>query len=199
MKKRKIQISGMIGLFVLLLCSCGPQGEAVDATFTGDELLVFSEAGDSFSDLKNTNEEALVIKVFVCGAVKAPGVVELLPDSRVQDALLEAGGFSEAADKEYVNLAARVADGQRIYFPTAEEAGALRKEEQAASSELVDINLANARELCTLPGIGESRAAEIIRYREKQGTFSCIEDLKKVECITESIYTKLADQIMVSE
>ncbi|MBQ7925961.1 MAG: helix-hairpin-helix domain-containing protein, partial [Lachnospiraceae bacterium] len=99
----------------------------------------------------------------------------------------------------YLNLARVLVDGEKLYFPTVEEAEVLLQQEALARSGLVDINRADLSGLCTLPGIGESRAADIIAYREQQGLFSTVEDLLKVDCITESIYNKLADKITVGQ
>lgn len=143
-----------------------------------------------------------VIRVYVCGAVADPGVVELPEGSRAEDALLAAGGFREDAGREAVNLADWVTDGQMLYFPTAQEAEdrAYAREDggaQAGEPGLVNINTADAAQLCTLPGIGESRAADIIAYREKNGGFESCEDIMKVPGIKTGAYEKIRDKIRV--
>ena len=135
------------------------------------------------------------IFVHVCGAVRAPGVVELLEGSRAEDALLAAGGFAEDARDDYVNLAALVKDGEKLYFPTIHEAQELERGNGGEENALVNINTANAEQLCTLPGIGESRAGDIIAYRESNGGFGAPEDIMKVSGIKESVYEKLKDKI----
>ncbi len=131
--------------------------------------------------------------VYVCGAVCEPGVKKLPEGSRCEDALLAAGGFSESADQTAVNLAALVEDGQQLYFPVLGE----EKPGESETDGRININLANVEQLCQLPGIGESRAKAIIRYRETNGKFSEAEELMQVTGIKENIYQNLCDRIKV--
>lgn len=139
-----------------------------------------------------------MIYVHVCGAVKEPGVVRLPFDSRAVDAVLAAGGFCEEADTDCVNLAAFLTDGEQLYIPTKEEAAAgYTRASEEIKSGLVNLNTADADTLCTLPGIGESRARDIIAYREQHGGFTAAEELMQVSGIKESIYEKLKELITV--
>lgn len=183
-------VSGM--LLCCLMCGCGVR----------DEALVFSvpetDAEEASVTCENTAlEEQSLICVYICGAVVNPGVVELQEGSRAADALREAGGFTEDAAKENVNLAAKVADGEMLYFPTMSEAEEQKKAEEAAEMGLVNINTADAVQLMTLPGIGEARARDIIAYREANGAFQTKEDLQKVSGIKENMYAKLCDRITI--
>lgn len=137
------------------------------------------------------------ICVYVCGAVEAPGVVFLPVGSRAADALEAAGGFATDAAEEAVNLAAKVSDGEKLYFPAHGEYVAQAEQEKASISGLVNINTADIAQLCTLPGIGESRAADIIAYRESHGGFAACEDIMKVSGIKESVYNKISGKITV--
>ena len=129
------------------------------------------------------------------GCVNSP---EEVPEgSRAAEALELAGGMTTEADPFYVNLAEIVTDGQKLYFPTASEAEELEAAGKAAEEGLVNINTASAEELCTLPGIGASRAADIVRYREKNGAFQTKEDIMKVSGIKQNAYDKLCDRITV--
>ena len=105
--------------------------------------------------------------------------------------------MTQEADPFYVNLAETVTDGQKLYFPTTEEAERLEIAAKAAEEGLVNINTASEEELCTLPGIGASRAADIVRYREKNGSFQSKEDIMKVSGIKQNAYDKLCDKITV--
>ncbi|MCM1542077.1 MAG: ComEA family DNA-binding protein [Blautia sp.] len=138
------------------------------------------------------------ICVYVCGAVEAPGVVFLPAGSRAADALEAAGGFAPDAAEEAVNLAAKVSDGEKLYFPVQREYVIQAEQEKAAASGLVNINTADAAQLCTLPGIGESRAADIIAYREAHGNFAACEDIMRVSGIKESVYNKISGKITVN-
>lgn len=174
------------------ICSCGAEPDEVLLIGENCEETVMS-AGEETPAGYAEPEEA-EIWVYVCGAVNRPGVVKLPPGSRWSDALEAAGGFREDAGTDYVNLAARVSDGEKLYFPTAEEC---ERTEEEGGSGLVNINTADAGRLCTLPGIGESRAADIIHFRETQGPFENCEDIMKVSGIKTSVYSKIKDLITV--
>lgn len=137
------------------------------------------------------------IAVYVCGQVVNPGVVYLAESARVVDAVTAAGGLTEDADAEYINLAARVTDGEKIYIPDLEEGAILRKQEEEMKSGYVNINTADKERLMTLPGIGESKAQDIIDYRNEHGAFSKKEDLMKISGIKESLYEKISDKIII--
>lgn len=150
-----------------------------------------TEAGsETTSDRQET-----VIYVYVCGAVQDPGVVELPEGSRADDALRAAGGFAHDAQTDFVNLAAMVTDGEKLYFPCRGEMEELVLAEQEKQDGLVNINTADSDELMTLPGIGESRAQDIISYRETHGSFRTKEELKNVPGIKENVYAKLCEKI----
>ena len=97
-----------------------------------------------------------------------------------------------------MNLAALLEDGIRIYVPSQEE-GMLSGLEsgEAVENDKININLASISELCELPGIGESRAREIVAFREKNGSFQQVDDLLKVSGIKENILEKIKDYIVV--
>lgn len=207
----------LCGFFVCsLLTGCGVKDSALvisvdeaaaasdDSTEKGvSEAAGWIRAGEQEAGTQGTAGQDLVeesrsfIYVYVCGAVASPGVVELPEGSRAWDALEAAGGFGEEAQKDYVNLAAKVEDGQKLFFPDREEAEALASAEDAAQKGFVNINTADVAQLMTLPGIGESRAQDIIAYREANGDFQRTEDIKKVSGIKESIYEKLCEKIVV--
>ena len=159
------------------------------------------EESVSESTEEEFEEEQQLIQVYICGAVNSPGVYVLTADSRMNDAVLAAGGFTEAADVTSINLAARILDEDMIYVYTREQiengeyiAGPVNR---IKDNGLVNINTADVSELCSLPGIGESRAKDIITYREKYGTFQKKEDIMKVRGIKKSIYQKICDLISV--
>ena len=136
------------------------------------------------------------------------GVYELPESSRVIDAVEAAGGYSEDADRIYVNQAEYVYDTQRVEIPTFEEAQRLREIEAEAAAEqgdsgsvrengLIDINTADKQELMRIPGIGESKADRIIEYRQIHGRFGSIEELMNVSGIGSGMYEKMKDCITV--
>jgi competence protein ComEA len=132
----------------------------------------------------------------VAGAVARPGVVELSPGSRVNDALIAAGGGTPGADLDRLNLAAVVLDGQKIYVPRqgeplpADSAGAVSGEEGgsaaggAASRSVggkTNLNSAGLEELGTLPKVGPVLAQRIVDWRKEHGPFTSVEELDAVD------------------
>ena len=140
------------------------------------------------------------IFVQVAGAVNSPGVYELKSDSRVYQAIEAAGGLLDTADDSDINQAMVLEDGQKLYIYTAEELEEITKKEEAASSVddgLININVATAADLRTLPGIGETKANQIIAYREANGEFSSVEDIKNVSGIGDGIFNQINSLIKV--
>lgn len=185
-------------LLCFILSGCGETDRALSIEI-GSTVELPADTAES-SILQNTSgaEEVFTeVCVYVCGAVKHPGVVRLPEGSRYQDALEAAGGFAEAAAQEAVNLAKPVIDGEQIYFPTQEEAQATESAVQSEEPGLVNINQADVDKLCDLPGIGEAKAREIISYRESNGSFETIEEIMKVPGIKENAYNRLKDFITV--
>ncbi len=174
-------------LIATLLCGCSKEEELYPLGYSGQTV---TDSGDSAESVSQT-----VIYIHVCGAVLIPGVVEIPAGSRAQAAVDAAGGFADTADTAYVNLAAPIEDGEQLYIPTKEEAEALRKNQAAAVSGMVNLNTADVKLLCTLPGIGESRAGNIIAYRQQNGGFKNTKDIMKVPGIKASIYEKIKDFI----
>lgn len=162
-----------------------------------------SEADVLVSDTADPEE----LCVYVCGCVNTPGVYFLPDGARVYQAVEAAGGLTEDAAGWYVNQAAYISDGDQIYIPSEEEAlsgtVAAGTETTADSSSdqsddgLININTATADELTTLSGIGETKAAAIIAYREENGDFESVEDITNVSGIGESTYEKIKDKIKV--
>jgi competence protein ComEA len=143
--------------------------------------------------------------VHAAGAVVAPGVLRLPTGSRVEDLLAAAGGPSPDADVDRVNLAAPLADGQRVWIPRVGEATPPEVPGDApgppgAGGEAegpVDLNTATAEQLDTLPGVGPATAAAIIEHRERQGPFRSVEDLLDVPGIGDAKLAQLRDLVSV--
>lgn len=140
--------------------------------------------------------EAETIFVYVCGQVNKPGIVELRKGARIYEAIEGAGGITENGNPDAINQAKAVLDGQMIYIPMiGEEYTTESYEEQG--DKLVNINTADVSELTTLPGIGESRANDIISYRDSNGGFKKIEDIMNVPGIKEAAFNRIKDYIKV--
>lgn len=154
----------------------------------------FDSSDDSTKDDSNTD-----IYVHICGAVINPGVYQVPAGTRVYQALELAGGSSDDAYLSGINLADKLADGQKVYIPSEGEnaEGILSTDSGGVQSVMVNINTASEAELMTLPGIGQSRAKDIINYRVKNGLFESIDDIMKVSGIKEAAFEKIKDLIKV--
>lgn len=148
----------------------------------------------------------VVMKVHVSGAVAEPGVYSLPEDSRVQQAVEAAGGLTEDATEAGVNLALPLVDGQQVYVPREGEAatpvaavGGSPASAPASSNagSVVNINTASVEELQTLPSIGPAIAGRIVEYRDNNGPFRVIEDIKQVSGIGDATFEKLKELITV--
>ena len=147
--------------------------------------------------------------MYVCGAVRSPGVVRLPDGARVTDALEVAGGPTAKAELAAVNLAAPVTDGQQIVVPergavaAAPAAGGARARRPreapwaTAPAALININTASAEELDALDGVGPSTAQKIIDYRTANGGFKTIEEIKEVPGIGDAKFAAMQDSITV--
>lgn len=145
--------------------------------------------------------------VHVAGEVALPGVYELAAADRVHAAIEAAGGPTAAADLDGLNLAAAVADGQRIYVPVRGEidpatvpsgptVSASSGVDEVTSGPL-DLNTATASQLETLPGVGPATAAAIIDDRRRHGPFAAVADLERVPGIGPAKLAAIADLVTV--
>ena len=165
----------------------------------GRPVLEMLEESSVESDLYSTESptEPTMIYVHICGEVNNPGVYELPEGSRIFEAVEAAGGFTEKASQSSMNLAQVISDETQIVILTQTEAEEKARLEREQAAGIVNLNTASKEQLMTLPGIGESRAEDIIRYRKESGGFQSIEEIMKVPGIKESAYLKIKDSIAV--
>lgn len=173
-----------------------------------EEIMVKNETQTE----ETTDTEKIVVHIM--GAVKNEGIVELNEGARVSDAINSAGGLAEDADMSKINLAYVLEDGVKIRIPSindepteeymttdgveiVESSSQTTQNGGNSKSGLININTANETELDSLPGIGPSIAAKIINYREENGDFASIEDIKNVNGIGDSKFEELKDLICV--
>lgn len=154
---------------------------------------------ETLSEEESTSETAANVCVHVCGSVIHPGVYYLEEGARIHEAVELAGGMTEHAAGDVINLAEVVCDGEKIYIPSKEELaeGFSIEDPQNADDGLVNINTASLDELKKLPGIGDIKAEAIIAYREETGRFNSIEDIMNVSGIKDSSYEQIKDYIKV--
>ncbi|WP_218653517.1 helix-hairpin-helix domain-containing protein [Streptococcus pluranimalium] len=208
-------IVGLIGLLILVVISCffllGNPSKS-----TQEELLPsWSGQSESLSSAaisseKNTVESDIAssrtITVDIKGAVKKPGVYELPSDSRVNDAILLAGGVTAEADRQSVNFAQKLNDEAVVYVASQGENISVvatnttvtsRVETAGDSSDKVNLNTATLADLQTISGIGQKRAQDILDYRDSNGGFKSVDDLSNVSGIGEKTLEKLREEVTV--
>ena len=187
----------VIAVVLLLLVAVGgllpKKEEAVEET----EVVVTTVLAEK-TEVSTTQET--VIFVDIKGAVKNPGVYQMKVGDRVKDALEAAGGLTEEADSQKVNLAKRLEDQMVIVVPKvgeeAEEIPAGETRKEATKEGKVNINTATVEELKTLKGVGEKKAEAIIEYRKKNGSFQTKEDLMKVRGIGKKLFESFQERIV---
>ena len=157
--------------------------------YTYDDTLAVTTENE-----EETEDEEITIHII--GEVKYPGIVILKSGQRIVDAIEAAGGETEEADLNKLNLAQLLNDGDKIYVPNKSDEIEDYKDTTGKSST-VNLNTATLEELTSLPGIGESTAQKIINYRKQNGKFKVIEDLKNVSGIGESKFDNIKDKITV--
>lgn len=190
-------------------------GSAADSTASGS-------GAPSGTGAVSTSSTVPALVVQAAGAVAHPGVYRLDPAARVDDLVREAGGLTSAADRDRVNLAAPLADGERVWIPARGEerapevvaggtgsggggaaagsgggsvAGAGAS--SATPTEPVDLNTATAEQLEALPGVGPATATAILAYREQAGGFRSVDDLLEVRGIGDAKMEQLRPLVRV--
>jgi len=153
-----------------------------------------------------------LIFVHVLGAVRRPGLFELSTGARVMDAVAAAGGLTETADPAGTNLARKLSDGEQLYLPQLGEVpagpppaagggvGSVRggaSDPSGGPAALVNLNTATVADLDTLPRIGPAMAQRILDFRDANGPFASVEDLRNVTGIGEKTFEGISALITV--
>ena len=181
---------------------------------------IFVESGKSSSEDQNQNtvstqkstQDSKLIVVQIMGEINKPGVYSMPSGSRVEDLIQIAGGITEMADmNKIINKAKKLKDEDALYIPKKidpTDNAEISKGHVTASSqptivssnnenEKIDINTATKEELMKVPGIGEVTSNNIIQYREKNGDFASMEELKKVGRIGDITLAKFKERLEV--
>lgn len=235
--KQKVIIGIVIGVMVLIIgiygySMIGKEEEWEENALETDENLENEVTNqENIAELSNEvakkdgmtlNEEENRTKnldgkivIHITGAVQKTGILILPEGARIADAIDAAGGNTESADLDEVNLAYVLQDGQKIYIPSKKDKAKLEgkayitsgsgnnvivqavNEDKKGGNGKVNINTATQSELENLPGVGEAIANRIIEYRQQNGKFSKIEDLQNVKGIGDAKFNNMKEYVIV--
>ncbi|GAB2516027.1 helix-hairpin-helix domain-containing protein [Paramicrobacterium agarici] len=160
-------------------------------------VVALVQQGDHVSTVApraSASNVPVTIYVHVLGAVHTPGLYQLNDGARVMDAVAAAGGLTDAADETAINLARFVSDGEQVRVPTE---GETEEQDGTDAQGRVNLNTATSEELEALPRIGPSLAARIIAWREENGGFRSVDDLRNVSGIGEKTFASLKDLVTI--
>lgn len=216
--RRQLLMAGAL-LLILLGIGVGSLLFADRQTLPGnseDQFIFASETETQSTVAQETSvdsSEESAIFIDIKGAVNRPGVYQVAAGERVYELLQLAGGLTDEAAGEYLNQAQVLTDQQMIYVPTKAEAQAqdfspaelqgqlqgtpANSPDVSSQQEKVNINTADTAQLTTLSGIGQKKAEAIIAYREENGPFKSVEELKEVSGIGEKTVEKLRPSITI--
>lgn len=157
---------------------------------------------DIRKDYDNSIKDVNMITIHISGEVNNPGIVNIEADKRLSDAVDKLGGVTENADLNNINLAMKIEDAKHYIIPKIGEEiknnESINNENNNSNSNKVNINNATIEDLDKLPGIGEATANKIINYREENGDFKSIEELKNVNGIGSKKYEQIKDEITLN-
>ena len=190
----------LIGIAILVIMVAVLAGRNLIGTATATEFELSSDASsieETASDGGSHKTETLF--VHVSGCVANPGLYELEEGSRLASAIEAAGGFTEDAACDSVNLARRLEDGEMVVVSSVSAGSGANEEipEAKTASSLVNINTASAEELEQLPGIGPSTAQKIVSDRMANGSFKSLDDLKRVAGIGDKKFETISALICI--
>ena len=195
--KKQIIIIGLASLIMLTIFYLNQSTSSIDSVSL-DSYVENEREVTEIEEIENVEEQVNHYIVDVKGQVKFPGVYEVEEHLRVHDVIQLAGGFLEMANETAINLAQKISDEMVIYVPHLDEEINNTSTDAWSPSQdekKVSLNQATTGELETLPGIGPSKAAAIIKYREEVGAFKSIDELTNVSGIGEKTLEKLRDSL----
>lgn len=208
-----IAIGVIIGIFIIYKVYFSENIEYEEFEQTENVIIPYEEEENISSEDKKENLDKTIF-VHIAGAISDEGLIEIKENSRIADAIELAGGVRDDADLSNVNLAFVLEDGMKITIPskndefinqdeyiTTENGENIitgsNTESKGSEKGLININIATQSELETLPGIGTSTATKIINYRDENGKFKTVEDIKNVKGIGEAKYENIKSLITV--
>lgn len=168
-----------------------------------EDMFVEEDSKDNKTSTTAANNSGNIV-VEIKGEIKKPEVYIMEKGSIIKDLIEEAGGLTEKADTKNINLAKELQNHECIVIGNIDNKaqsneGSLASLSSSGKSQdgTININTATEAELDTLPGVGKVMAGKIIEYREKNGGFKSIDELKKIDRVGEGTFEKLKDKISI--
>ncbi|EJO5346420.1 helix-hairpin-helix domain-containing protein [Clostridium botulinum] len=198
MKDKKKIIGSIVIVFILGIFTIIGYVVSKPEEVTIKEDEIFVENTKSIDKSKEKRKKEII--VYVNGQVNNPGVYKLNENSRLQELIKMAGGYTSNADTCKLNLAKKLKDEDYIYIEkkSGDDSNKNNKGAETKSSidtdGKIDLNSASKEELKTIPGIGNVTAEKIIDYRENEGEFKKFEDLKAIGRIGEKTIEKIKEK-----
>lgn len=214
-KKYKVIGSVILAIIIIVVMFVKYSlGGRNDLKSSSEDIFIDDEIKDKSYDLPSnvsndsnslsqsiSNFKEIVVEIK--GEVKNPNIYKLNENSIIEDLINKAGGLTEFADISKINRAEKLQDHIAIVIPNKNDPNSqntLSSSVSASSTQgnsLVNLNTATDIELQSLPGVGPSKAKSIIEYREKNGGFKSIDEIKNIKGIGESSFEKLKDKITI--
>jgi competence protein ComEA len=193
---KKYWMDGVLGLGLLLLLVGLGLGVSSGGQNAGEEVRI--ETANEISQEKDIKSDSKV-RIDMSGEVLKPGVYSLEAGARVEDGLLAAGGLGKEADRDWVekniNKAKVLMDGEKIYIPKVGEVAVSVAKVLGTNDGLISLNSGDLADLDKLEGIGPALAGRIIAYREANGGFRDINELKLVSGIGDKLFERIKDKV----
>ena len=195
-------IGGVLAVIVIILV-----GRGMMASPTKEKVMVTNAVNTTRVE-ETTTMMPQNCYVDIKGEVLRPGVYEFSCESRIQEVIKKAGGFTEEADETKINLAQKITDQMQIIVPNVhskQEDGLTEGNSEKGSSTntsvsnskqgTININTATLEELQTIKGIGKKKAEAILQYRKEHGAFRTKEDLLQVKGIGKKALEAIESQV----
>ena len=195
-------IGGVLAVIVIILV-----GRGMMASPTKEKVMVTNAVNTTRVE-ETTTMMPQNCYVDIKGEVLRPGVYEFSCESRIQEVIKKAGGFTEEADETKINLAQKISDQMQIIVPnlhSKQEGGVTEGNSEKGNSSnttpsnskqgTVNINTATLEELQTIKGIGKKKAEAILQYRKEHGAFRTKEDLLQVKGIGKKALEAIESQV----
>lgn len=192
---------GILAIIIIIYLSIlyfSGKGEKELVKNNTESIYVEEDDEETSKDVVVNNKKKLVVEIK--GQVNNPNIYYLDDGSIINDLINEAGGLTNNASINNINRAELLTDHICVFIPSIDEKSnneTISNSTNSLKSDKININTATAEELDKLPGVGPAKAEDIISYRESNGKFKNVDELKNVKGIGESSFEKMKEKITI--